>query len=324
MAEQRFARASSATLVVVTTDADGDPADPGGTTATVAVTRADGTTLVASSSATHVETGKFSYALTAAQTATLDLLNATWTFPNSTTKATTAEIAGGWYCSPGEARLVERLDPKLSDPEIRRARLETEDEFERICDRAFVPRYARLVVDGDGSGVVNLPVCDIRTVRTVTVLAAPGSASSSTVTAVIWPTSNDPTRGAPGTLTRTDGGVFTEGAGTVIVELEHGLSAPPPDLKRAAIARIRYRLVMANSAPAQRASKFSTPDGQTFDLATGDAWATGIADIDSVLDRYSRRRRGKSGGNAKPAPASRPMRLAAQRSSLFHTGGAGP
>jgi hypothetical protein len=74
---QRIAQGRSATLTH-TFLSGGVAADPIPDTATYTITRADGTTLAASS-ATEAGTGKVTVTLTPAQTALLDTLTVTWT-----------------------------------------------------------------------------------------------------------------------------------------------------------------------------------------------------------------------------------------------------
>lgn len=312
---QRIAQGAAATLRLEVTDADGTLAEPSGTV-TVTVEKADGTDVHAAGTATVVgSTGVRTVALTSAQTATLDRLTATWT--NGTAMWTTyAEIVGGYYFSLATARAFDAgvlgasATVPFTDAQILAARREVEDEFERICGRAFVPRYRRVIVDGTGTDTVVTGVADIRSVRSAKVLESAGGDTAETLSAaelagLVWDT--------PGTLRRTDGDVWDEGASLVVLELEYGLDLPS-DVATAALVRLRSRLTMPRSDLLDRASSYSPPEGPTVPLTRPDADTTGIDEVDSVLAGYSLR--GRKGSPA--APAYRTLRWQSQRRSLFH------
>jgi hypothetical protein len=101
---QRIAQGRSATLTH-TFLSGGVAADPIPDTATIAITRADGTVLAASSPATEAGTGKVTVTLTPAQTALLDTLTLTWTATfggQSQPFVDYVEVAGGFICGLDE------------------------------------------------------------------------------------------------------------------------------------------------------------------------------------------------------------------------------
>jgi hypothetical protein len=81
----------------------------------------------------------------------------------------------------------------------------------------------------------------------------------------------------------------------------YGLSVVPADLKRAALARIRYRLNLERSGIPDRALTMTVADGGTFEMApparqqanqAGHMSGTGMPEVDAVLARYSMRATG--------------------------------
>lgn len=294
------------------------------TTVTYAVVDATGAS-VASGNASSSATGVYSFVL-AAQSA-LKALTVTWsaTIAGSATSATTyAEVVGGLFFSLAQAR---SSDASLADTSIYptadlvAARLEVEVECENICDLAFVPRYARVVLDGTGTSDLLLQhpdrtyrsVAEVRTVRSVSMSDSPDGTFTSFSAAQLA----DLAAAADGTLRRTGGDVFTAGHRNVIVEYEYGLDAPPSDLVREAKIRLRTVLNANKSGVPDRASSFTMTDGGTFRLDMPGPFKTGIPTVDAAYGRYSRRSTG-TGANARQVPASRTLTYRPQAGSLFH------
>lgn len=279
---------------------------------------------VTDGTATHAGTGQYAFTL-AAQS---QLMSGTveWTAVidgNTTTETTFWEIVAGFFFTLKGGR---DSDESLSSSEryptddLRDKRTQVEVECETICDRAFYPRYDRVVLDGSGTSRLILKmsdpvrsVADIRTIRRIAV--APD----------LDETFVDLTAGelagvaahADGTLIRTDGAVFTEGFGNVVVEFEYGLSRPPADLIPACLTRFRSRLNLNKSGIPDRASSYSMGEFGTYRIIQPDTYSTGLPEVDAVYSRYSRRVNG-TGPNAKRVPASRSLVYAPQRYSLFH------
>lgn len=321
---QRIRQSTAATLQVVFTDSVGEPADAP-STVTVGVTRGDGSTVLAAGTATTAgaaNSGEYSVGLSAAQTALLDELTATWTY-GSVSWVTRHAIVGGFVFSISDARAWDQTladTGKWPTSTLADKRTEVEDELEWICDRAFVPRYRRLVVSGDGTPSLVLGVGDIRSIRSVAIYPTTGSSSptslGATALAQIATFEN-------GQIRRTDGGVFDDGLNNVAVEIEYGWDAPPADLVPAAIMRLRTRIGMNATSLPDRAKSWTNPDGTTVTLDDPDAYSTGVLEVDSIYSRYSRRTRGKNGvagGVSSPVPASRPMSFDPQYWSIFRGG----
>jgi hypothetical protein len=306
------------------------PTDPTGATATVAITDANGAAVVASTAATHGTAGVFTYAL--AGQSQLARYTAAWTatFSGSAVVETDyVEVAGGFYFDLAVAR---GSDASLADTAkyplaaLVTARQEVEDECEQICDRAFVPRYRRAVLDGSGTSDLLLTDAawavdgrsagDVRTIRAASVAPQVGQtfvALTSAQLAALYVT-------ADGQLRRTDANIWTEGVGNVIVEFEYGWDSPPPDLVRAALIRLRTRLNWNRSGVPDRASSFTAADGGTYRLDLPGAFKTGIPEVDAVYARYSRRSGTGTGTSGRPIAASRTLTFDPQRNSIFHGG----
>lgn len=311
MADQRILRGRPATIKATFADQDGTTVAPTGTV-TVRVQHADGTDLLPAGTATTSAGNERRVALTGAQTAALDLLTATWTDAGNTTTTTTlVEIAGGYWFTIAEARKQPGLDDtgKVTDELIVDKRAVVEKEAEWITDVAWVPRYRRITVDGDGTNRLILPDRQPRTVRSVRIYSTPTSytaLSSAQLAALSYGDS---------TIFRTDTTVFAEGLGNIVVEYEYGFDRPDRDLKDAALLRLRALINENRSGIPLRARTWSTSDGGTFALDQADAYKTGIPEVDAVYARYSQRSRSDT-----PIPVSRNFDFDPRRQSLYHGG----
>jgi hypothetical protein len=321
----RVARSAPATLTHTFVVGE-TPTDAAGSV-TVAITDAGGNA-VASGTAAHGTAGVYTYAM--AGQAALARYTVTWTgtFSGSAlTETDYVEIVGGFFFNLADARAS---DPSLADDAryptaaLASSRQEVEDECEMICDRSFVPRYHRAVLDGSGSPDLLLTdyawaadgrsVADVRTIRSATMAPKVGQAfvaltagqlASLTVT-------------ADGMLRRVDGNIWTEGVQNIIVELEYGLDSPPSELVRAAMVRLRSRLAIPMSGIPDRATSFtSAVDGGTYRLDLPGPFKTGLPEVDGVYSRYSRRS-GAGTGTGRMLAASRTLSYDVQTNSLFH------
>jgi hypothetical protein len=317
----RIAKSAAGTLAAIFL-LDETPTDST-TTVTYAVADATGAS-VATGSATHAATGLYTFVLPA-QSA-LAALTVTWSATiggSATTQTTYAEIVGRFFFSLAEGRgsddsLADTAKYPLAD--LVAARLAVEAACEMICDRAFVPRYDRVVLDGTGTDQLLLSLSDpdrsiaeVRTIRSVKMASTPDStfvAFTSGQLAAL-------TTSADGTLIRTSGDIFTEGRANVIVEFEYGLDQPPPDLVTSALTHFRTQLNFNKSGIPDRASSFTMTDGGTFRLDMPGAFKTGIPAVDAGYARYSRRSTG-TGPTGRTVPASRTLTYTPQRGSMFH------
>ncbi len=284
----------------------------------VSVTGPDGT-VVASGNATPGEPGVYTFALP--PQASLTLLTVTWSatvagYPVTATGL--VEVSGGMFFTVPQIRAA---DEQLADGNrfptaaLVAARLETEIECEDICGRAFVPRFWRETLDGNGTSDVLLSKPDVRGIRAVSTRPRAGlplvplSADQLAALAIT----------ADGMLRRTDAAFWTEGVGTVQIDYEYGLDGPPLPLTEAALVRLRSLATKHNSLIPDRASSFTAIDGGTYRLTLPKRKSTGIPDVDAVYARYGLDAEdGSTGGS--PTPASRQLNFDPQYRSLFHGG----
>jgi len=284
-------------------DSEGEP-DDALAAVTVTVTRADGTALVTAQAATDAGTsrpGVWTYPLTAAQLASLDLLAAVWTSGGVARATTLHDVVGGFYFTVAQIKARESSLSSKSSDEIQRERAVAEWWCERICGFAWVPRYRRVTLNGTGTAELELPDPAIRSIRAVSV---DDVALTSTQLAELEPQED-------GTL-EWPSNIWASGRRNVIVAYEYGEDRPPEDVVRAAMTHTRHLLHQASSAIHDRTTSFTTEAGQTFRLDTAGPDKVGIPSVDAVYQSYS----GKRGGQA----AARPLQFDPQRNSLFHGG----
>lgn len=234
-------------------------------------------------------------------------------------------VVGSRFFSLAQGRAS---DASLSDPakyttaDLELARGQTEAECEQICDRAMVPAYARMTLDGTGHSdlVLSHPDPD----RTVAHVRRIVSATMAPRLDETWVPLTDAQLAAlrvtpDGTLCRLDGDAWIEGYANIIVELEYGLTTPPVDLVKAALTRFRTWLNLNKTQIPDRASSFTATDGGVYRLDLPGPWKTGIPSVDAVYSRYSRRS-GAGPNTGRPVPASRTLNYDPQFTSLVHQG----
>lgn len=262
---QRIVAGTAATLTWQPVGSDGEPANPG--TVTVGVVRADGTVVVAPLTATSgTGTGERSVALTAAQTASLDWLIATWTVSGTVVAETVHEVVGGVYMTTTALRAAE---PSIADTEqyttaqLIAARDRTERAFEAETLRAFVPRFNVAVVR---NGV--LPDTDIRAIRYVR-----DADTASTVSYTF----------------RRDSRILDVSSSSALeVGYEYGTDAPPSDLLEKFARAVRHSVTASRSGLDSRVMSQTTPTGeyQRFPTPGLGPWIYGIPDVDQVIMRH--------------------------------------
>lgn len=282
VADQRILQGTAATLDVTLYDQNGTPADAAGAL-TVQVAKADGTEVLPAGSATTnpAGTGTYQRSLTVAQTATLDTLTATWTDAgDGSTHVTKHEIVGGFLFTVTEARASDAVladDVKYPTATILATRRQIEDDFERICDVALVPRYRRERI-ATNRGQVLLPTPLVRSIRSVRSYSDGDTYATLTASDIA-------------NLTINDLGLIVSSAlpwgQDAVVEWEHGYDRPPGNIKTAALRYLRHRLFEPFTAIPERATSFSIDQGGTYRLDTASRWKIGIPDIDAELDRWS-------------------------------------
>lgn len=245
---------------------------------TIQVLRDDGTELVAAGTAATKDTGatgRYTYDLTAANTAQLDQLTAIWTSTSHGDRRTYHEIVGGFYFELAELKATRNLSGK-TDAELASMRAEVEDRIEKACDVAFVRRFAREDLWGDGLDHVILQWGQVRELLAVD---ADGTAE----------TTSDWTVDAAGIITITRGsgdGVF-KSATRYGVRYVHGYDAPPPALKEAALDAARYLLLEDVTNPSARATSFDNEFGSYRINQAGDDRPFGFPDVDARVMKHA-------------------------------------
>lgn len=287
---ERILRNTPATLSI-TYYGEETPADADGTVNITIKRRSDGTTIVNNAVAPHVGaagTGQYKYDL--APRSTVDSLVASWTgtFGGVVSTITTyIEIVGGFYFTLAELRASDSAladTTKYPTTTLEKIRQAVEIEFEQICHRAFVPRFAYERLAGDGTTEIllghpeptNILSLRIGTYLTGTVdyashipyIVSDGHRIIELEDGYAWPQSD---------------------VSNVVIEYEYGRPYCPGDVKDAALKRAKNRLVSKNARIDERATSMNVPDFGTFTLATPgrDGSYTGIPDVDVVLDRWA-------------------------------------
>jgi hypothetical protein len=267
--------------------ADEVPTDAAGSV-TATVQRLDGTS-VATGTATHGAAGSGAYSWDVTR-AVLDSLTLDFTGSvggSTVTARDYVEVVGGFLFDLGDARSDLGIPASVTSAKLAQKRIEVEQECERICRRAFVPRFARAVVSGNGTerlaltNSVGVAISEIRTIRSVTVNGT--AVTGADLAAINYSDS--------GVLTRPDGVLWPAGVKNVVVEVEHGWDYPPEDLRDAGMLRLRSLLPRARSGIPDRATSFVNDSGATYRLSLPTKDTTGIPDVDGTYLKYARARR---------------------------------
>jgi hypothetical protein len=267
---------------------------------TVAVTRLDGTAVESGAAAGPDANQQYSYTFGGLDV--LDEVIATWTATVAgdaiVLDADHIQVAGGYLFSLAEGRGVDTAlasTSKYPTSSLLARRLETEDECERICGQAFVPRFAREVVDGLGQSFTRLRWPWIRAIRSISVRSVPGGAylpMTSTQLANVIAGDDGVLRLDAGISWPTTGywwgSVWPMGRRNMIVEYEHGLDYPPPDLVRGAKIRFKSLVLQPSSALPDRAERIATTETGVVILASPSEDRTGIPEVDACYARHSR------------------------------------
>jgi len=188
------------------------------------------------------------------------------------------ELVGGYIFEVADLREQDRAftAEKYPNETLREVRGWVEDVIEgpRAANVAFVPRSARVTIDGTGRTALLLPNLNLREVYAVTVSGA------------AW------TAGQVAALVIDDGAVWAssvwpEGRRNVTIHYAHGLDHPPGAITRAGLMLAREYLVKSD-VPG-RATATSIGD-QLFRLTVaGRDGVTGLPDVDAAIDQFGRK-----------------------------------
>lgn len=142
--------------------------------------------------------------------------------------------------------------------------LDTEDG----CHRAFVPRTETFTLSGDGTTRLSIPRYHLLTVESIEIGGATVSPDNVSIES--------------SSLYRS---IWTRGFGNVVVEVTHGLDAPPLAVKEAAMLLTKHR---ALKGPIDDRATGIQADGGVITLATPGqrGSVTGIPEVDRVIRAY--------------------------------------
>lgn len=291
------------------------------TAVTVAITDATGAAVTSGTAASAgAGTGRYTFALP--PQAQLQELTVAWSGTiagAAVTELDTVQIVGTHYFTLAQARASDSSltdTVKYTTTALKDTRLEVEVECERICGRAFVPRYRRVVLDGTGIDEVTLPDPDVRTIRSVQMAARAGLTftplSAAALAALVVTDAQ--------TLKRVDYNFWTEGLRNLIVEYEFGLDSPPSDLREAALVRLRSRINKHKTGVPDRAISFTPVEGGTYRISLPNKFSTGIPDVDAIYSSYAAGGGAGTANGTGASPASRTLQYDPQYLSLYHGG----
>lgn len=275
---QRIVAGRSATLTH-TFYVNGVPADPSPDSATVTITRENGTAIVTDSPTAEAGTGIVTYTLTPAQTALIDVLAVRWkaTFSAQLQQFDDVlEVRGDSLFTVADARNIKPLDDTTTYPTstIVAARVLAEMALEDECEIPFAPTYFNAILDGNGQTDLMLPLA-----RPLTVTAATIGGTA---------------------LTPSDLGLYPDGRvyysarwlfGRRNVEITgtYGYATPPARVSRACLLLAKRFLV--DSPISDRATSLITEDGATQFLVTAGVRQAvfDIPECNAVVARYGLR-----------------------------------
>ena len=251
------------TFYVGTTATDADGA------VTVDVFHGDGSIFVTDAATTGPSpTGTYTYTL--APQSVLERFQIVWegTFGTVVQRQTSfVEVVGGYYVALADILALQGLSG-FTPAKLAESRQWFEDKAETFCGVAFVPRYARDVLDGSGSRKLEL-----KHQRPRTIISAKFDGVAQTTTT--WDLYEAGYIVAPSS--------FPSGNRNIEIIYEHGLDAPDSDMRQAALTAIRDNaLGLASGIPPQATEV--RQEFTTIALSTpGPNAPTGIPSVDQVL-----------------------------------------
>jgi hypothetical protein len=252
------------TFYVGTTATDADAA------VTVDIFRADGS-IFATDAATTGPSPTGTYTYTLAPQSVLERFQLVWegTFGGVVQRQTSfVEIVGGYYVALADLLALQGLSG-MTPAKLAESRQWFEDKAETFCGVAFVPRYAREVLDGSGTRVLELkhprPRSPLISVK------FDGVAQTTTT----WDVYDAGYIVAPLS--------FPSGNRNIEIIYEHGFDGPDSDMRQAALTAIRDNaLGLASGIPPQATEV--RQEFTTIALSTpGPNAPTGIPSVDQVL-----------------------------------------
>lgn len=270
MTVQRILRDTQAqpevTFYVGTTATNADAA------VTVDIFRGDGSVFATDAATTKPPATTGLYRYTLAPQATLELFTLQWegTFGGVVQRITTqVEVVSGYVVSLADLKAESGMGTK-TDAQLAETRQWFEDLAESYCGVAFVPRYARELLDGDGTFELELAHPYPRSVLSCKI---GGVAQTGTAT---WDLYEE------GMIVR-DTGSFAVGRRNVEIIYEHGFDAAPSDIREAALVAVRSNVLGGSAGggiPVGVTQLITDAGTMTFGRRT---FPFGIAEVDTAL-----------------------------------------
>lgn len=285
MSVERVLRNTAATISV--TFYNGSTAVEADGVVNVVAKKADSTTLLSTAATNDPAVGVYSVVIP--PQANLNLLTLTWSGTFSGTAISiesNVEIVGGFLFSIAELRNSDTAltITRFPNQSLIDARLTVESEFEDICHRAFVPRFAAEYVNGEWIDEVWLSKPEPLRITKI-------SNGSTVYDASGWETSRylRRDREALHRLLLSGPALALAYLTDTYIEYEYGMAQVPIPIKDKAIRRAKLNLLGMASTIDPRATTMILPDIGSVNLATPGmrGLETGIPDIDVVLRRYT-------------------------------------
>jgi hypothetical protein len=234
--------------------------------------RCDGTVLATGRATAAVSgfTGQYTVALTAAECATLDIIEVTW-IDGSTTRATTFHrIVGGFLFGVDDLAASAGLTG-VETADLLRARDWITDVIEKNTGTAWCPTYDVEQFNGRRCFHV-LGQRPVRTVRSLTV---------DDVAQVVADVDVDEASGVISGVGMS---------GRCVVGFEHGYDAPPAELRDAALEGARDRILRSSSGLSDRIRSVTNDLGVTQQFSyPGPGHPTGIDSVDAAIRAHDHR-----------------------------------
>lgn len=264
--------------------ADGETPTATASTPTCSVTRADGTALTAPVvSAVSGQTGVYkALLLDSTHLNQLDLLDIVWSgTADSLTQnfRSQVDVVSARVLTIPQLRTERGLESSDKVPVslLDEVLEEFEDLVEHYCGVAFVQRFQREELQGNGVGCLNLRWLCPKTLRSVTIDGTSYSTSQFTLHdhgVLQWENNAFP---YPSSNVRN-----------VVVEYEHG-DAMPAKLRRVARSVCRYEVIARTSARTTNKTSETSMEGTTMRFARPEpekGRPTGIRDLDAFINWY--------------------------------------
>jgi hypothetical protein len=260
------------------TDADGS--------VTIGIVDAEGSTVVASGTAT-TSAGSGVYTYTLAAQSDLNELTATYsgTFGGNAMEFTTQhEIVGGFYSSPSEIRAMDSISGESSTfptADIVKAIAWSMDVIDDYVGASFVYRFHRDVLDGTNTS-------DIQLSHMFPQVIISGSIDGTALTATQISNLNKYKSGV--IRLKDDSWTYANPGGQIKINYEAGVSkTPPSDIAWAARTLARYHLLEQVSRIPDRAISVQSEFGNIQLAQPGMNKPTPIPDVNVILNRHRHR-----------------------------------